>query len=137
MDEAADCADDDTTGCSLTVGGSAIGVVNSGSDIDRWSVSLSSGTTYVIDVRGAGDNSGGGDNAGTLSNPRTILYDSSNAQVGQNNDVANDQDDVDNDNLNSRITYAVQAGEGGTFYIRIDGVGGGVGTYTVSVVESN
>ena len=136
LDEATDCADGNSTGCSLTVGASAIGVIRSGSDADRWSVNLSGGTTYIIDVRGAGDESGGGDNAGTLWDPRSILYDSSNAQVSQNDDVFNDHDDVDDDNVNSRITYAVPASEGGTFYIRIDGAGGVVGTYTVSVMVS-
>ena len=139
LDEAADCSDDDSTGCSLAVGGSAIGVLKSGSDADRWSVNLSGGTTYVINVKGAGDESGGDDNAGTLSNPRSSLHDSSNTQVSQNDDVHNDDDDddVNSDNHNSRIAYMVPTNDGGTFYIRVDGFGGAVGTYTVSVVASD
>ena len=63
LTETTDCAGDQTTACSIEVGGTVRGTVSSTSDTDAWAVPLEEGKTYRFDARGV--DSGGG----TLPDP--------------------------------------------------------------------
>ena len=63
LTETADCAGDETTACSIEVGGTVRGTVSSTTDVDAWAVPLEEGKTYQFDARGV--DSGGG----TLPDP--------------------------------------------------------------------
>ena len=63
LTETTDCAGDETTACSIKVGGIERGTLSSTSDEDAWAVPLEEGKTYQFDARGV--DSGGG----TLPDP--------------------------------------------------------------------
>ena len=55
--------------CIVDIGTYGFGSLHTASDVDAWSVILESEATYIITVRGAGDQSGN-DNGGTLPDPK-------------------------------------------------------------------
>ena len=103
-----------TTG-RVEVGASATGTL-AGSERDYFRVDLEAGTRYQIDVEGADTG------RGTVADPRVVLHDASNTQLG-----ANDNSGV---GKNAQMTYTPTAA--GTYYVH---VAGGNGTYTLSVRE--
>ena len=103
-----------TTG-RVEVGASATGTL-AGSERDYFRVDLEAGTRYQIDVEGTDTG------RGTVADPRVVLHDASNTQLG-----ANDNSGV---GKNAQMTYTPAAT--GAYYVH---VAGGNGTYTVSVRE--
>ena len=99
----------------VDVGASATGTFV-GIERDHFRVDLEAGTRYQIDVEGADTG------RGTAADPRVVLHDASNTQLG-----ANDNSGV---GKNARMIYTPTAA--GTYYVH---VAGGPGTYTLSVRE--
>ena len=135
IDETADCADDSTTACSVSVGGSSVGYIESAEhgnrDVDWWAVSLEQSNTYVIDLKGAGDSTATRDNPQTIADPLSVLYDSDGVQLVSHNNVQEFSDG--NANYNSRITYTVPAGQGGAHYLSAASGEVHLGTYEITV----
>ena len=93
-------------------------------DQDWFAVELVTGQTYVVDLEGSQTT------RGTLQDPylRGIHDVDGNLISGTSNDDAND------DTLNSRVTFTPTAD--GTHYIAVGAYDTGVGTYTLSVRET-
>lgn len=130
-DELGDCPTRDPDDCTLQVGRAKTGVIDGLLDADHWSVSLEGGRTYVVHVKGAGDRSGGGDNGGTLGDPFLALRRPGALTVAAN-------DDIDESNLNSRLTYIVPTDAGGVYTVLVQRRAGHTplfATYTVLVEE--
>ena len=120
-----ECASDGGNICFMNVGGSTTGRINyhADEDTDTYGVSLTSGTTYTIDVKGKSTDDG------TLVDPEVALYDQyEDAVTGQtNNDGGTGK--------NARLTYT--ATNDAFYYIEVSENGGDArGTYTVSVTEN-
>ena len=130
-DETGDCAPDITTQCSLNVGESKTGSIDSEPDIDAWAVMLDGPASYVIDVKGAGDKSGDDDDTGTLEDPSVYLLDQLGTRVAENDNVsANDK--------NARIVYTVPKDASGMYYVVVEARSGkvdGNGMYTITVED--
>ena len=91
-----------------------------GFDRDHFRVDLEAGTRYQIDVEGADTG------RGTAEDPRVVLHDASNTQLGL--------DDNSGVGKNAQMTYTPTAA--GTYYVQVAGTAvGGTGTYTLSVRE--
>ena len=137
MDEGRDCSNTIRPECGLEKGAIMRARIDSRGDRDAWSVILDPGTTYQIDVRGAGDP--GGDNDGTLPDPklklRQLFYSDISGRFTAGNPVTNDN--VSATNKNARITYTFNPSDGlqSVFNIRVSGANGTVGTYTLSVTD--
>ena len=107
-----------TTG-TVAVGGSATGEIERRRDIDWFSVELEAGTTYVVDLKGSGDD--------PLARARLVgLYDSDGAGISGVRGVGDGAG-------GSWLTFT--ATESGTYYIAAGGKGNRQGTYTVEVRE--
>ena len=131
LDETEDCAPDTSTQCSLNVGESKTGDIDSELDIDVWAVMLDGQASYVIDVKGAGAKSGDGEGTGTLEDPFVTLLDSSGAVVAENDNVAADDS-------NARIVYTVPKDAGGMYYVVVEARSGkvdGNGIYAITVED--
>ena len=122
--ETTDCAADTSTTCSITIPGVATGdLPGSDGDGDYWKATLEEGKVYEIDLEGLETGKG------TLPDPRMYLLDSTDMELVQN-------DDISGDNYNSRFIRFVPSGEGGTYFIHVDGsFSSDTGTYTLTVRE--
>ena len=122
-DEADDCAADESTGCAIGVGESKGGVLDSGTDMDWWSVDLKANATYQIDVaRGPGN---------WLASASGRLYPSADTATS----VADDE--TSGPNGLPQFDHTVPADMGGVHYIEVHhGTGTGtVGSYSLTVTE--
>ncbi|KAF0165884.1 MAG: Ig family protein [Rhodocyclaceae bacterium] len=107
-----------TTG-SVAAGSFARGNINAPGDVDWFSVVLTNGDSYSVDLRGASSA------LGTLVDPVLLgLYDSSGVAVSS--DVARDYIGTE-----SRLNYSATAS--GTYYIAASGQGSESGTYAISL----
>ncbi len=112
-----DYAADTGTRGAISVGGSASSDLGFAGDRDWFRVNLNAGATYWFTLEGADSGQG------TLVDPRLYLYNSSGAQIAENDDNGTDHD--------SRIIYSPTAN--GTFYLgaaSADDVG--TGTYRLA-----
>ena len=120
-----DCSAARTDSCSVTVGSSAAGRTNVHdrvADRDWYQVSLTSGTSYRIDVKGDDVD----DPGGTLADPEVSLYYVTSFPVSG----ATDNDSGSGHNARLLFTATSTA----VYYVAVGGHGGnGTGTYTVSV----
>ena len=114
----------ETTG-TVTVGGSATGEIDFGSDQDWFAVTLEAGTTYRMDLMGSRTDDG------TLRDPYLRGIHNADGELISDT-LANDGGWM----TNSRVTFT--APEDGTYYVAAgsyDPFFDGTGTYTLSVVE--
>jgi hypothetical protein len=103
----------------VAVNGVANGTLEVTSDRDWFSVQLTAGWTYTINLEG------GPTGAGTLSDPYLRFHDAAGALLAQN-------DDASAGNLNSQLTYVATAT--GTYYVEAGAFSDtGTGTYRVGV----
>ena len=112
-----DCADDTTTTCSVSPGTPVTGDIEAAGDEDYFSLSVTSGVTYRIDVEGSPTN------MGTLGNPYLFLHDASDTELAHNDDGGTGS--------NARLTWT--ASSTGTFYVFVGGAFSSTGTYTLRV----
>ena len=111
-----------------------MGEIQSAGDKDLWSVILQRGRTYVIEVKGAGDP--GGDNGGTLADPDVEIYELSwDERTGWSGAQRASNDDASGTNKNARVLYTYPIGDEPQtpIGIRVSGVSGTAGSYTVTV----
>lgn len=113
-----------TTAASITLNGQRTGTIENPGDVDWFSVTLSAGTLYQIDVTASATNTG------TLSDPHLTLLGTTSS--GSTVTLASDDDGgVGN---NAQLIYT--AASGGTHYIAVDSVDAkATGTYAVSVKQ--
>ena len=116
-------ADTTTTG-SVAIGGSATGSIGTGGDRDWFAVELVADRTYLFDLEGSP--TGGG----TLADPylRGIYDTAGNFVAGTSNDDVGTL-------LNSRVTFTPTVD--GTYYVAAGAYESNVGTYTISVRETD
>ena len=110
------------------------GEIQSAGDGDLWSVILQRGRTYVIEVKGAGDPRG--DNGGTLADPNVEIYELSwDERRGWSGAQRASNDDASGTNKNARVLYTYPIGDEPQtpIGIRVSGVSGATGSYTVTV----
>ena len=117
-----DYTSDTTTTGTVKVGGEAAGEIETGNDFDWFAVELVAGTTYVIDLEGAG--SGGGTLDSTVLRG---LYDSEGTRI--------DGTQTNGGGVGGDARLYFTATESGTYYIAARGHGNATGTYTVRVAE--
>lgn len=86
-------------------------------DLDYFGVELEGGVTYQIDVEAAGDY--------PLADPYLVITDDSNNRLTADDDSGR--------GLDARVRFTPQ--NAGTYFIQVSGVGGGVGTYQVSIAR--
>lgn len=124
-DDPDDCAGDTTTTCSVPADGTpTAGTIESKGDSDWFSVVMSTGMAYRIDVKGINLPPTEYDEA--LKDPQLALYDSA------GDPVPNASDDNGGTGNNARLTYTPASSE--THYVAVrDSNGTNAGTYTVSV----
>ena len=116
-----DCAADFTTTCSVSPGTSVTGDIEITEDTDLFSLSVTAGATYQIDAEGSPTS------MGTLGDPYLQLADSSNTEIGVNDDGGA--------GLNARLTWT--ASSTGTVYVAISSTRSETGTYTLTVSVTN
>ena len=117
-----DCAADTTTTCSVSLGGSVTGDLESMSDGDHFSLSVTSGVTYQIDAEGSETS------MGTLADPYLQLRDASGSVIDSNDDGGT--------GFNARIIW--RASSTGTVYVVIYEADNTLtGTYTLTVSVFN
>ncbi|SDY83702.1 M10 family metallopeptidase C-terminal domain-containing protein [Citreimonas salinaria] len=105
---------------SIGVGDTFDGSLGSGDSADWVAVTLEAGTTYQIDLNGAGSG------VGTLNDPLVRLYDSTGTQIAS--------DDDGGPALDSSLGFT--AATTGTYYIAASSFGGtGSGTYRITLTE--
>ena len=122
LTETADCAGDQTTACTIEVGGTVRGTVSSTTDFDAWAVPLEEGRKYRFDAQGV--DSGGG----TLPDPFMRLNEVAGgtfSSIQSNSDGGTGKD--------ARIQRTLLAGQGDTYYVRVSGTP--AGTYTLTVTD--
>ena len=110
-----------TTG-TVTVGGSVTGRLDYDGDKDWFSIALAADKTYRIEVKGDVDD----DYGGTLHNPALVIFGSAGDRIDST------YDDNSGTGLNARLDFSPNSA--GTYYIEVEDPGG-VGTYTVEIVE--
>lgn len=108
-----------TTG-TVTVGGAVTGRLETNTDADWFAVSLTSGQSYRIDMRGSPSN------GGTLADPYVRVRSATGTIYASDNDTGTGAD--------AQLTY--RAAFTGIHYIEATTQGTGTGTYTVSVVTA-
>ena len=114
-------ADTSTTG-AISVGGSAIGEIESADDCDWFAVTLQEGRTYQIDLEGAATG------AGNLSDPYLFgIYDGNGFLLPQS---SNDDGGA---GYNSRFVFTPS--ESGTYFVASSGAFSDTGTYKLSLRE--
>jgi len=86
-------------------------------DLDTYGIMLEGGVRYTIEVRGAGDN--------PLADPFVSVLDQSGNRVAS--------DDDSGPGLDARVTFTAAATD--QFYVQASGLGGGIGTYRVSIAR--
>ena len=115
-----DYLDNSSTTGAVVVDGSVTGDIEVASDTDWFAVTLTAGTTYRIDLKGASTSDG------TLWDPwLKRLYNRHGTRLWE---TANDDGGT---GLNSRLNFT--AGSTGVHYIEAGAVGSDTGTYTLSV----
>ena len=125
LTETTDCAGDETTACSIEVGGFVRGNVSTLSDVDAWAIPLKEGRTYQIDVRGV--DSGGG----TLPDPIVQL-----SVVAGGTLITSASDNDDGTGKDARVEFLIFTGLGTTYYVRVFTVATtSGGTYTLTVTD--
>ncbi|MFN9659926.1 MAG: pre-peptidase C-terminal domain-containing protein [Cyanobacteriota bacterium] len=112
--EAPDFPANTTTTASISIGGSAAGVVNFSRDRDWFRVSLQGGRSYRFNLNGT-----------TLSDPTLALRNSTGTQLAFNDDF---------DGRNSQISF--NATTTGTYYLDAGGFSSGTGSYTLLAVDT-
>ena len=125
LTETTDCAGDETTACSIEVGGIERGTLSSGSDNDAWAVPLEEGKTYQIDARGV--DTGGG----TLPDPTLKL-----TVVAGSILTTSSTDNDDGTGKDARVERTIGTGLGNTYYVVVHAkptTSGG--TYTLTVTD--
>ncbi|MCA8906594.1 MAG: PPC domain-containing protein [Rhodospirillaceae bacterium] len=105
---------------TVTPGQPATGAIEIGGDEDWFALQVTAGQRYVIDMEGTPTN------AGSLPDPYLYLYDDTGAEIDWNDDGGLD--------FNSRLTFTPDAT--GTVYIGAAAYAGNVGTYTLTVAET-
>jgi hypothetical protein len=113
-----------TTGV-VSIGGSAIGNIETTGDADWFAVHLIAGTTYRFDLEGSDTGQG------TLDSPQLELR-----GAGGNlllSDLSSGGFDGPGSGYSSRITYTATVG--GTFYLASDPLGNAIGTYKLSATS--
>ena len=119
-----DCTADTATSCSVTVGGSASGEIESDPDVDWFSMVLDPGVAYTIYV------DAGGTGEGELADPRiTGVYDSSGTLVADSSDT---DSGAAKDSL---LTFEHSEAAAATYYVAVARQSGAVGTYRVWVAR--
>jgi Ca2+-binding RTX toxin-like protein len=114
MDEYRDTIDDTSLPLgSITVGGTVTGNIDSADDVDLFSITLSAGSSYTFDLRGA-DSS-----AGTLADPFLALMSANGTVLAYSDDFGGTRD--------SRISFT--ASVSGTYYLAAQGYEFITGTY--------
>ena len=96
--------------CSVNNGKTGFGSLHTATDVDAWSVIFDYGATYIITVKGAGDQSGNNDNSGTLPDPKLEIleladYDSETDTFTWSLVATSTQQATDNRNI--KYTYMV------------------------------
>ena len=123
-----DCAAATTTGCAVQIGSTATGRINThdtAPDADWFEVALTSGQSYVIDVKG----SEATDTGGTLGDPEFEILDSTGTAI------ANSGDNDSGAGLNAQATFTPTSTA--TYYIKVTEHGGDdTGTYTIAIAEN-
>ncbi len=113
-----DCAGDRTTTCSIAVGSSVTGEIESASDVDYFSISVTSGAIYQFDLEGSPTSKG------TLADPHLNLWGSTGA-------TSLTSDNNSGTGNNARITWTATGT--GTFYVATSSSNpGATGTYTLT-----
>ena len=125
-----DCgAANDSTACTLPIGGELERRINSSSltpDTDWFAVTLDSSKSYFVDVKGSEVS----DSGGTLGDPKFKIFDSSGSAV------SGAEDDNGGEGSNARLVFVPPSTD--TYYIEVGEHGGDdTGTYTVSVVANS
>lgn len=116
---------------SVAINGLAKGTINASGDKDWYAVTLSAGTTYRIDLRGAPSA------RGTLSDPYLwAIHDSSGTYVDNYGNVRPDGtgrafNDDSNSTLDSMVVFTPQRTD--TYYISAAGYSSSIGTYQLTV----
>lgn len=109
---------------AVRVGSRTTGAIERMDDSDWFAVTLTSDSTYLISVSAASSN------GGTLGDPSLDgIYDSSGVLV------SNTSDDDSGSGRDAQKEF--RATSTGTYYIAAGATGGGTGSYTVSVTQSN
>ena len=116
---------DDYAGNAETTGEIAAGQTRAGGiqysgDQDWFSIELTAGETYTIDLRGWSSDSG------TLVDPYLVLREADGDEIAANDDW---------DSLDSRIVHTATAT--GTYFIDAQGLGSNTGTYELSVATDD
>lgn len=119
-----DYAASTSTSGSVSVGGTARGNIEAAYDADWFGVSLTGGTSYTFDLRGAP--SGHGTNGDPLI---TGIYDASGAFISgtYNDDYGGSHD--------ARVVYTPTSS--GTYYVGASSYGGSTGTYELGVTSTS
>ena len=105
----------------ISVNQTLIGNIGTKADVDTFSIKLTAGKTYTVEVQGMSTNHG------SLADPMVGVFDSARTQLGSN-------DDVSTSNLDARFTAT--APYTGTYYLGVaDSDFTATGTYTIKVFE--
>ena len=113
-----DCAEATTTTCSVSLGSSVTGDIESDNDADYFSLTLTSGVTYQIDAEGSDTSKG------TLDDPFLYLRNASGTELVSNEDGGTGR--------NARIVWTATSTETGYVDIQ-DSSATNTGTYTLTV----
>ena len=128
-----DCSSGTDTECSVAVGGSATGNIDSDTNIDKFEVQLEVGHTYQIDVEGADTGQG------TLTDPILRHLQGSSLTASGTIFQGTVPDTTDSDSgkgKNARLTFTVPDDLlAGAFYISVSGENDATGTYRLRVRE--
>ena len=125
-----------TKGNVEPIGTRAHGRIDTNRDVDYFKIVLANDYSYRIEVKGDEPAAPGG----TLSDPQVELMDSSGNRIGvpSNNIAVNVGDSSDENRIadddsgeGENATLEIWTRYTGTYYIKVSGFGGGVGTYTV------
>jgi hypothetical protein len=125
--------------CAIYDGKTGFGSLHTSTDVDSWSVIFDLNATYVITVKGAGDQSGSNDNGGSLADPKLEILELSNYddETGFTWSVVATSTEIGTNNKNIEYTFVVpnfivQA----PWLLRVSSdTPGGTGTYLISLRE--
>ena len=113
-----DCAETTTTTCSVSLGSSVTGDIESNNDADYFSLALTSGVTYQIDAEGSDTSKG------TLDDPFLYLRNAPGTELASNEDGGTGR--------NARIVWTATSTETGYVDVQ-DSSATNTGTYTLTV----
>ncbi|MFL6845744.1 MAG: M10 family metallopeptidase C-terminal domain-containing protein [Allosphingosinicella sp.] len=109
-----------TTG-TVSVGGTKTGIIETTGDTDWFKTSLVAGHIYQVDVEGSPTGQG------TLADAYGSLRNSSGTKIAEANDGGS--------GFNTRFTYTVPSGNGGTYYVAAGSNNNGTGSYRVKLTD--